>query len=269
MKSTMNLWRGISRKNVVGVFLLIAGLAGGVTAQTSIFTVQKTPSRNVQGNTLNAVAAISTTDAWAVGYQNDNNLNDSRSLTQHWDGTAWTTVQSPNPGTTAGCTNGNTGNFLNAVAAVDTDNVWAVGFSFTCTSLLKPMVLHWNGTSWSVVPTPKLNTNDNAALNGIVALAADNIYAVGYKPATNGAVQTLIEHFDGSAWTVVPSPNANNTGNVLASVSANSPDDVWAVGDQVAPGIEVRTLALHFDGSAWSVVPTPNRVSGSQLDANE
>jgi hypothetical protein len=52
------------------------------------------------------------------------------------------------------------------------------------------------------------------------------------------------------------------------SISATSPTDIWAVGDQVAPGIEVRTLALHFDGSTWSVVPTPNRVGGSSLDAN-
>jgi hypothetical protein len=268
MNKPRSLWRGNTRKNVIAILLVIAGLAVGATAQTSIFAVQKTPSPNIQGNSLNAVAAISTTDAWAVGYQNDNNLNESRTLTQHWDGTSWTTVRSPNPGSTPPCKNSNTGNFLNAVAAVATDDVWAVGFSFTCNALLKPMALHWDGTRWSVVSTPKLNTNDNSALNGIVALASDNVYAVGYQPAKNGAVQTLIEHWDGSAWTAVPSPNGNSTGNVLMSVSATSPSDIWAVGDEVAPNIEVRTLALHFDGSSWSLVPTPNPVGGSDLDQN-
>jgi len=267
MKHATHFWRANSRR-LLTELLTIAVLAVGAAAQTSIFAVQKTPNPNVQGNTLNAVAAISTGDAWAVGYQNDNNLNQSRTLTQHWNGTTWTQIKSPNPGTTPGCTDSVTGNFLNAVATVATNDVWAVGFSFTCTSLLKPMALHWNGSQWNVVPTPKLNTNDNAALNGIFAFASDNIFAVGYQPASNGAVQTLIEHWNGSAWTVVPSPNANNTGNVLTSISAASPTDIWAVGDQVAPGIEVRTLALHFDGNIWSVVPTPNPVGGSELDQN-
>jgi len=255
-------------RNLTFSLLSISLLSLGAFAQNAVFTVQKTPSPNVRGNTLNAVAAISATDAWAVGYQNDNNLNDSRNLIQHWNGSTWATVKSPNPGTTQQCQNGNTGNVLNAVAAVASDDVWAVGFSFTCTSLLKPMAIHWNGTQWSVVSTPKLNTNDNASFNGIVAFASNNVYAVGYQPATNGAVLTLVEHWDGSSWTVVPTPNGNITGNVLLSVSASSPTDIWAVGDQVAPNVEVRTLALHFDGVSWSVVPTPNPVGGSSLDQN-
>jgi hypothetical protein len=268
MMTAIRLCRGNIYDNIARVLFASAALTLGAFAQASLFTVQKTPSPNLHGNSLNAVAAVSTTDAWAVGYQNDNNLNESRTLIQHWNGTSWATVQSPNPGNTAGCRNSNTGNVLNAVAAVNANDVWAVGFSFTCTSLLKPMVLHWDGAKWSAVSTPKLNTNDNAALNGIVAISDNNIYAVGYKPATNGAVQTLIEHWDGSTWKVVPTPNANSTGNVLTSVSATSLNDIWAVGDQVAPGIEVRTLALHFNGSSWSVVPTPNPVGGSSLNQN-
>jgi hypothetical protein len=240
-------------------------------AETPNFSVQDTPNPNARGNTFNAVTATSTSDAWSVGFQNDNNLNDSRTLIQHWNGTAWTTVASPNPGigSVITCSNLNTGNVLTAVAAVSSNDVWAVGYFFGCSSfLLKPMALHWNGVQWSVVPTPKLNTNDNAAFNSVVALAANDIYAVGYKPASNGAVLTLIEHWDGATWSVVSSPNANSTGNVLTSVTANSPTDIWAVGDQVAPGIEVRTLALHFDGSTWSVVPTPNPVHGGNLTQN-
>jgi hypothetical protein len=217
---------------------------------------------------MNAVTAIAANDVWSVGYQNDNNLNESRTLIEHFNGTSWAVVASPNPGSTPNCVNSNTGNVLNAVAGTSTSDVWAVGFSFTCSADLKPMVLHWDGTSWSAVTTPKLNTNDNAALNSIVAIAPDNVYAAGYQPATNGAVQTLIEHWDGSTWTVVPSPNANSTGNVLMSISATSATDIWAVGDQVAPSIEVRTLALHYDGNTWSVVATPNPVSGSFLDQN-
>ncbi len=271
MKTFTRLVRTLAPPRAAWFFLVATVLAVTAVAQTSDFSIQDTPNPNPRGNTLNAVAATSASDAWAVGYQNDNNLNDSRTLIQHWNGTAWTTMASPNPGigSVLTCTNLNTGNVLTAVAAVSTNDVWAVGYFFGCSSfLLKPMALHWNGVQWSVVPTPKLNTNDNAAFNSVVALAANDVYAVGYKPASNGAVLTLIEHWDGVAWSVVSSPNANSTGNVLTSVTANSSTDIWAVGDQVAPGIEVRTLALHFDGSTWSVVPTPNPVHGGNQVQN-
>ena len=271
MKGLTSLGRTTGRPRAAWFFALAITLAVTVVAQASDFVIQDTPNPNARGNTLNAVAAISASDAWAVGFQNDNNLNGSRTLIQHWNGATWATVPSPNPGglTSIACLSLNSGNVLTSVAALSTNDVWAVGYFFGCSSfLLKPMALHWNGAQWSNVPTPKLNTNDNAAFNSVVALAANNVYAVGYKPASNGAVMTLIEHWDGVAWSVVSSPNGNNTGNVLSGVTANSPTDIWAVGDQVAPGVEVRTLALHFDGGTWSVVPTPNPVHGGNLTQN-
>jgi hypothetical protein len=241
----------------------------GASAQTSIFGIQKTPSPNANGNTLNAIAAVSPTDVWAVGFQNDNNLNGSRTLIQHFDGTAWTTIKSPNPAQTKDCGNGNSGNILTGVAALASSDVWAVGSFFNCHSAFtKQMVLHWNGTAWSVVATPQLPANDNAGLNGIKAFASNNIYAVGFQPPANGGGLTLIEHFDGTSWSVVPSPNGNTSGNFLDSISGSGPNDIWAVGELVAQDVEQRTLALHFDGTTWSVVPTQNPVSGGSLDAN-
>ena len=262
------VWRSFARPSAVLITIILVALAVAAPAQTSIFSVQKTPSPNVLGNTLNAVGASSTSNAWAVGFQNDNNLNESRTLIEHWNGKKWKKVASPNPGSPHKCQGSNSGNVLTAVAAIAPDDAWAVGYFFSCTSLLQPMALHWDGKKWKAAVLPKIHTNDNAAFNGVVALATDDVYAVGYQPATNGAVLTLIEHWDGKAWSVVSSPNANGTGNVLTSVSANSPTDIWAVGDQVAPGIEARTLALHFDGINWSVVSTPNVVQGDNLDEN-
>lgn len=237
-------------------------------AQTSIFSIQNSPSPNTFGNTLIATAALSTTDAWAVGYQNDNNLNFSRTLTVHWDGQRWRTIPSPNPGSPPRCNNSNSGNYLNAIAAVASDDVWAVGLMFSCDSLIRPLVIHWNGTAWKAVNTPALRTNDNSSLNSIVALAANDIYAVGYQPAANGAVLTLIEHWDGNAWSVVPSPN-RSTGNVLTAVTATSPADIWAVGDSVDQATtSVQTLTMHFDGAQWKIVPSPNPLPKAFLNQN-
>ena len=240
------------------VFALVLTSIPASAGAQSIFTNQTSPSPNPHGNTLNAVAAVSANDVWAVGYKNDNNLNDSRTLVMHWNGASWQTVASPNPASTPDCQNFNTGNVLSAVSATSTDDVWAVGFSFSCSALLVPMIQHWDGTSWKAVRSPKLRTNDNSALTGVVAFAPNNVYAVGYQPASNGAVLTLVEHWDGKSWKVMSSPNANHTGNVLAGISANAPTDIWAVGDQVAPGVPVKTLAEHFDGVKWTLVPTPN-----------
>jgi len=237
-------------------------------AQTSIFSIQNTPNPDALGNTLNASSAVSTSDAWAVGFRHDNNLNGSRTLAMHWDGGSWSAVDTPNPGNTPDCRNGNTGNVLNGIAASASDDVWAVGFSFNCHSLLQPMILHWDGAQWKAAPSPKLRTNDNAALNGVVVLARDNAFAVGYQPAPNGAVETLIEHWDGSSWTVMASPNPT-TGNVLSAVSANSGSDIWAVGTRVdIATTSVQTLIQHFDGSTWKTVPSPNPLPKVALNQN-
>jgi hypothetical protein len=256
-----------SLRRQITLTLALLGLTLFSFAQAN-FTIQTSPSPNAHGNTLNAVTAISSTDAWAVGYKNDNNLNDSRTLIQHWDGAKWKTIPSPNPGSTADCKEFNTGNVLNAVSAISSTDIWAVGLMFDCTSLIKPLALHWDGLKWRKAKLPALHTNDNAAFNGVIGFAGNNVYAVGYQPATNGAVLTLIEHWDGMSWKVVSSPNGNNTGNVLAGISATSPTDIWAVGDMVAPNTPVKTLVEHFDGDHWSLIPSPNPLPTGSLNQN-
>ena len=66
---------------------------------------------------------------------------------------------------------------------------------------------------------------------------------------------TLIEHYDGSAWSVVPAPPVAGSLDAVAAIAA---DDVYAVGYYFS-GPRILTLAMHYDGTAWSVVPTPNR----------
>jgi hypothetical protein len=66
----------------------------------------------------------------------------------------------------------------------------------------------------------------------------------------------IIEHFDGTNWTSVPTPRIKGKNYGLNSIYAISPTDVWAVGAQGpsnAPGIWL-TLVEHWDGSSWSIV---------------
>jgi hypothetical protein len=140
---------------------------------------------------------------------------------------------------------------LNGVAALSTNNVWAVGAygngngSFT-------LMQHWTGTQWQVVASPNVKGSLADSLSGIVAIAANNIWAVGsYNNASNNS-QTLIEHWNGSKWNIVSSPNVLSVGNSLAAISAVSATDVWAVGS-VSGANGFQTLMEHWNGSKWSI----------------
>ena len=118
---------------------------------------------------------------------------------------------------------------LGAVAEVAPHDVWAVGFSNPGNTLTE----HWNGVSWSIIPSPSPGAPDTFdVLLGVAALTANNVWAVGYEQR-GPATPTLIEHWNGVGWSVTSSPNAhpNVDSNVLAAVGASAPNNVWAVGN--------------------------------------
>ena len=76
---------------------------------------------------------------------------------------------------------------------------------------------------------------------------------------------TLIEHYNGTSWSIVPSPSPG-TAPVLTGVSASSAGDVWAVGqDDPSGSTTPQTLTLNWNGSAWSTVASPDAGSSSLL----
>jgi hypothetical protein len=197
-------------------------------------------------NALVAVAGTSRDEFWAVGYYKDAGGNVAHTLAEHWDGQAWAVVSSPNASGQS--------NYLQAVTAVAPDDVWAVGYSqqegFGGT---KPVTLteHWDGESWSIVPSPNQGTDDENILHGVKGFAPDDVWAVGeaYADGVNVAV-TL--HWDGEQWVVVPGPDGGS-GNWLFAVDGISPTDVWAVGydfDDSQDSFE--PLFGYWDGAAWS-----------------
>ncbi len=119
---------------------------------------------------------------------------------------------------------------------------------------------------WMVVQNPKLNAID-ANFYGLTAIATNDVWAVGYANPGVGPIPSLIEHWDGSAWSVVNNPNPGTIDDRFFGVSATVSSDVWAVGSQsnsVNPNIS-STLVEHWDGTAWSVVKSPNVDSGENV----
>jgi len=177
------------------------------------------------------VAAISKTNAWAVGYYADAHGH-SRTLTEHWNGASWKIVPSPN--------NGAGDNTLHGVAAVNGTHLWAVGYTGP-TPGEGPLIEHWNGSSWSRFPPAGLG-GIPSILDDVAVISASNVVAVGHRDITpNG---TFVERFDGSSWKAEESANPPiMSGSELWAVSAPSAAAQWAVGESTNQQANLRTLA--------------------------
>jgi hypothetical protein len=204
-----------------------AGRSGGCAVGWKVV-----PSPLVSGGELQAVAADTPDDAWAVGGPSNFQAGARpTAVIEHWDGTRWAIVASPPvPGV------------LQSVAIAAPDSVWAVGelgasgrgnFSGSG-GRGQALAEHWNGTEWIRVRFRGLRT-----LSAAAATSARDVWMVGAD--SSGAAVVL--HWDGERWTRIRRPDAE-----LLGVAALSPTDVWAVGDTSAG----RFLEMHWDGKHWS-----------------
>ncbi len=247
---------------VVGLCLCVAVLTtfAGQTAYAKAshtpssncgaWSVDQSPSPYRFSDYLNGVAVVSATDVWAVGYGQKSIIGNELTLTEHWNGSSWSVVPSSKTHPIGGD--------LLGVAAVSTNNVWAVGGVG-----LNALIIHWNGKDWKSVANPGKGT-----LLGVTAISAKNIWAVGTSNVTGG---TLIEHWNGSSWSIIPSPariSPDSTTYTLTSVTAVSSKDIWAVGyiyTVSGPSYTNQTLTEHWNGSQWSIVQSPNKTNQDTL----
>jgi hypothetical protein len=86
-----------------------------------------------------------------------------------------------------------------------------------------------------------------------------------YTKAQGKHFRTLVEAWNGTTWSVTPSPNRVGS-NILYGVSCTSPTFCVAVGDVRAGGSgSVSSLIETWNGTAWSVTPSPNRSGDNYL----
>ena len=84
------------------------------------------------------------------------------------------------------------GSALTSVTAASARDAWASGTSGGG----NPLILHWNGTAWTRVPSPNPPAGYLNALLGVVAICPHNAWAVGTTDFEN----TLITHWNGKTW---------------------------------------------------------------------
>jgi hypothetical protein len=182
-----------------------------------------------------AVDAAAPDDVWAVGRRGSSVV---RTVTAHWNGSSWSVVTSPSPGAAL--------NILYGVDAVSSTQAWAFGVRGDSTTDVSPLVMRWNGSSWSVVADTAGVPAGMYLEAGTVAPGGD-VWTAGGTWSFPGGPTGLAQRRQGSTWTSWPSSEARWTG-----VGAASSTDVWLSGenDRGAP-------TAHWDGASWTTLPTP------------
>jgi hypothetical protein len=220
----------------------------------STWSIIPSPNEGGQNDELQGVACVTSTSCMAVGAYYDGTAY--QTLIERWDGTTWAILPSPDPGGSSQT------NQLFGLACTSTTACMAVGF-YSNGTFEQTLAVRWNGTSWAQLPTP--NTGSfGSQLAGVSCPALDLCVAVGIQfTALGNSPLTLGEIWRGAGWTVTPTPNPPGTGiSSLGGVACGAPNRCTAAGDayignpQSSPQ---QTLVEHWNGSRWTIDPTPNR----------
>jgi hypothetical protein len=139
--------------------------------------------------------------------------------------------------------------------ALSRNDAWAVGSSVRD---YDPIIEHWDGTNWKVVPSVSFGGGTETDLSSISASSADDIWAVGQL-----TIEPLIEHWDGTRWTLKRIPQSHwqywsdhRMNAILYGVAAIATDDVWTTGFRLE----------HWDGQKWHA--GSSRTGGSAIGAS-
>jgi hypothetical protein len=204
------------------------------------------PSPNPQASQgydiFSSVSCVTPAFCAAVGGRGQ--VSASEPLTEIWNGHAWSAV--PGPSKLDDAT-------LESVFCVSVTACTAVGFQYQET-----VIESWNGRAWSLVPSP--DRASDPYLAGVSCTSASACTAVGaYFSDAAPAEQTLAESGTGSAWSIVPSPNAGSASadNLLAGLSCASARACAAVGSVGGSITSSVTLIEAWNGTRWSIVPSP------------
>lgn len=264
-------------------------LTGGTVAEEwdgSTWSVMPTsaPVANTH-DVLNGVACVSATDCVAVGDQYPFNAPQNRqTLTELWDGTSWSITSSQNPGND---------NALSGVSCTDATDCTAVGLTQVGTEPYGGLVETWDGNAWSASDFPRNSTGPGQWLSGVSCVSSGTCTAVGgwsdplagtsgsligswsnvsccsivtgngdgdlYGLTCMGPTDCVLVGWDGArSWNGTsssPMPGPTLTGVELSGVSCTDAADCMAVGFTVEP---YSTFAEAWDGTSWTITPTPN-----------
>jgi hypothetical protein len=207
---------------------------------------------------LNAVSCTSASNCFAVGGYARSSLIAQKTLIVRWNGKKWLVVASPNP-------NGGTRVELSGVSCASPTMCFAVG-TYTVSTTYLTLVERWNGTTWRIVASPEYDGATDSRLAAVSCPSATACFAVGsFKDAQGPPRKTLIERWNGSAWTISQHPKLVGGNRYLYGVSCPSTTSCFAVGrlytdSDCEPELDcdATTLVEQWNGRYWAVAASPN-----------
>ena len=129
--------------------------------------------------------------------------------------------------------------------------MWAAGYVTSSDGLGQHAIVeHFDGTSWSVTQAPDLSTSYPInVFNAVLAISPSNVWAIGQSATgnSNDPVVALVEHYDGTRWTVQPAPSL--AGNHVLSFSGlvtTGSGALWAVGSRNPTGTVWQTVTARY-----------------------
>lgn len=238
---------GRRRARAAAALLLLLGSVGGVLAAGMGSASAEPPPSLARGRALLAgagdllygIRCTSAASCWAVG-----NTSDGLTEALHWNGHQWSQVTTPNPGDY-------TDNLFD-VACTSAADCWAVGTAAYSNFTAPNMALHWDGHTWSLVPTPSPVTGEGFnELLSVTCVSPGDCWAVGRDSVGGQAL-----HWNGHRWSLVPTPDAG-----LSGVRCLSAANCWAVGQGRGNAV------VHWNGRTWAIVAAPVPGTASELNS--
>jgi hypothetical protein len=197
---------------------------------------------------LQDVACASATACWAVGQTIDADLV-AHPFVARWDGRSWTSDPAHPSRRLEG--------YLAGVACTTATDCWAVGAQRTAASQ-RPLVEHWDGSSWVPVGSPELALNETAGLLSVTCPSRSDCWAVGGRAGADGVFSTLAQRWDGSAWRAVTSPSRPSGHSELVGVACSTAARCWALGANLHDDGRQRAFLEAWDGRSWTTVEAPD-----------
>ncbi|MGN6663868.1 MAG: amidase domain-containing protein [Solirubrobacterales bacterium] len=208
-----------------------------------------TPS-GAAAKSLSGISCLNASDCTAVGYYKSNATN--LTLIEHWNGTSWQVVPSPNPASALESR-------LEGVSCSSTASCVAVGYYQTSTGF-STLAERWNGSEWSIGISPNASGFARNYLYSASCVSAADCWAVGKsahttaEEASGKTPAALLEHWNGSEWATAPAPSQPRQ---LQAISCYSTSSCMAVSG--SPDLSAEA----WNGSMWLPLAGTNPSGGS------
>jgi len=165
------------------------------------------------------VRAFAPDEVWAVGGHGIEPTDQVYVI--RWNGTSWQTVGGvPEPGLQ---------NFLLDIDGVSSSDLWIVGEINDGLGGTRPLLFHYDGSSWTEFDVPGFPATQ-AAVEAVTVVASDDVWASGTYTGPDQVARPLILHWNGVVWTQVPEAPDGPTFGWFQAITSTGACDAWSVG---------------------------------------